>query len=394
MYNLEIQRNKELAVVNGYKHRFVGVRKCDQLLKWRCSSDKNCTAFIFSNLEKKIVLDSKGIHNHPADTPNKIEKQVLRENCKRRAEESLLQTPESSAIRHRDIKSVSKAMYDQRRKHFPVLPTSLDNALQQLRILETDKYFMFKKQQFIYAPADANFICLTTVQNINFLVQFCSELFCDGTFDYSPNAHKAVLSVFPNVKIMACRFHLGQSWWRKIQSESSLREAYINSNDELGKWLKQFFALPFLECHEVNKAFTELISICPSDVGYLFSDYILNNYIGDECLFPPEMWTEKPSMNPRTTNGSESFHRTYNGQFYHPHPHIYLVIKVLMEFQSETEIKIRSITSNNDQKMLNAKEKERMEFTINTYDKYKSNQIDIIQFLSQVGPRYQGKKLI
>jgi len=58
--------------------------------------------------------------------------------------------------------------------------------------------------------------------------------------------------------------------------------------------------------------------------------------------------------------------------------HIYLVIKVLMEFQSETEIKIRSITSNNDQKMLNAKEKERMEFTINTYDKYKSNQIDII----------------
>uniref|UniRef100_A0A2S2PU04 Uncharacterized protein n=2 Tax=Schizaphis graminum TaxID=13262 RepID=A0A2S2PU04_SCHGA len=203
MNNLEIrivmsERNKELAVVNGYKHRFVGVGKCDQLLKWRCSSDKNCTAFIFSNLEKKIVLDSKGIHNHPADTPNKIEKQVLRENCKRRAEESvsskpikiirteLLQTPESSAIRQRDIKSVSKAMYDQRRKHFPVLPTSLDNALQQLRILETDKYFMFKNQQFIYAPADANYICLTTVQNINFLVQFCSELFCDGTFDYSP----------------------------------------------------------------------------------------------------------------------------------------------------------------------------------------------------------------
>jgi len=64
-----------------------------------------------------------------------------------------------------------------------------------------------------------------------------------------------------------------------------------------------------------------------------------------------------------------------------------------MKFQSETKIKIRSITSNNDQKMLNAKEKERMEFTINTYDKYKSNQIDIIQFLSQVCPRYQGKKL-
>lgn len=64
-----------------------------------------------------------------------------------------------------------------------------------------------------------------------------------------------------------------------------------------------------------------------------------------------------------------------------------------MEIQSEIEIKIRSITSNNDQKKLNAKEKERMEFTINTYDKYKSNQIDIIQFLSHVGPRYTYTKV-
>ncbi|CAI6371606.1 unnamed protein product [Macrosiphum euphorbiae] len=138
--------NKELAVVNDYKHRFVGVRKCDQLLKWRCSSDKNCTTFIFSNSEKKIVLDSKGEHNHPDDTPNKIEKQVLTENCKRRAEESvsskpfkiiyteLLQTPVSSAIRHRVIKSVSKVVYDQRRKHFPVLPSLCFTTTEDFKI--------------------------------------------------------------------------------------------------------------------------------------------------------------------------------------------------------------------------------------------------------------------
>jgi hypothetical protein len=34
-----------------------------------------------------------------------------------------------------------------------------------------------------------------------------------------------------------------------------------------------------------------------------------------------------------------------------------------------------------------------MKFTINAYNKYETNQIDIIQFLSQVGPQYQGKKL-
>jgi hypothetical protein len=47
--------------------------------------------------------------------------------------------------------------------------------------------------------------------------------------------------------------------------------------------VKQLFALPFLACREVNEAFTELINICSKDaVGYLFSDYILKNYIEDE----------------------------------------------------------------------------------------------------------------
>lgn len=86
-----------------------------------------------------------------------------------------------------------------------------------------------------------------------------------------------------------------------------------------------------------------------------------------KCLFIKSKEGLGPFVGPfcKTTNGSKSFHRTYyNGQFYHPHPHIYLVIKVLMAFQSETEIKIRSITLYNDQKILSEKEKERMEFSI------------------------------
>ncbi|CAI6350179.1 unnamed protein product [Macrosiphum euphorbiae] len=30
--------------------------------------------------------------------------------------------------------------------------------------------------------------------------------------------HSAVAEVFPNAQIRGCRFHLWQSWWRKIQS--------------------------------------------------------------------------------------------------------------------------------------------------------------------------------
>lgn len=50
------ERGKELALVNLYKHRFVGYRKKDGALKWRCSTNKNCTTIIFSTPEVRRYL--------------------------------------------------------------------------------------------------------------------------------------------------------------------------------------------------------------------------------------------------------------------------------------------------------------------------------------------------
>jgi hypothetical protein len=48
---------------------------------------------------------------------------------------------------------------------------------------------------------------------------------CNFHFDFEKNAHNAIKDCFPNSKIMTCRFHLGQSWFRKIQSNTkSLKE--------------------------------------------------------------------------------------------------------------------------------------------------------------------------
>jgi hypothetical protein len=41
---------------------------------------------IYSGLEKTVVYDFLGSQNHTEDTKSKIDMQVLRENCKRRAE--------------------------------------------------------------------------------------------------------------------------------------------------------------------------------------------------------------------------------------------------------------------------------------------------------------------
>ncbi|XP_025406600.1 uncharacterized protein LOC112680653, partial [Sipha flava] len=259
----------------------------------------------------------------------------------------------------------------------------------------------FKGEQFIFVPDNKLFVCITTEQNLRCMIN-SSDFFADGTFNYAPKhyiqlytinclqngfyipvvyfflPHKskqtyidiwlflqelseklifkrlviqklhldfeisACREVFPNVEIQVCRFHLGQCWWRK-NSEQRLRTAYTN-DDKLGKWLKLFFGLPFLSLHEIENAFIELVFICPNlDIGFLFSDYMLKTYVEDHCLFPPKIWAQEPSENPRTTNGSVSFHRTYNAQYHSTYPSVNLVIAVLKETQEKTCTKIRSV---------------------------------------------------
>jgi len=51
-----------------------------------------------------------------------------------------------------------------------------------------------------------------------------------------------------------------------------------------------------------------------------FTDYIIfNNYVSPDEVFPTILWAGKPSEEPKTTNGPESFYRHYNSQFYTSH---------------------------------------------------------------------------
>eukprot|EP00102_Acyrthosiphon_pisum_P023299 XP_016660509.1 PREDICTED: uncharacterized protein LOC107883943 [Acyrthosiphon pisum] len=166
--------------------------------------------------------------------------------------------------------------------------------------------------------------------------------------DFEKAAHEATKTMFPGIAIIGCRFHLGQAWWQ----HNILRTSYLIDGDELGIWLKSFFGLPFLPVEKVEEGFLELMSTCPNEnESYIFSDYILKSYIESGCLFPPELWASEPSISPRTTNGAESFHKMYNGQFHSAHPPTHVVISVLMEIQAETMTKINSIARNVHSKM-------------------------------------------
>ncbi|KAE9536589.1 hypothetical protein AGLY_006991 [Aphis glycines] len=399
------EKGKPLALLNLYKYRLIRTRK-DGLKKWLCIQ-KSCYCSIVTN--GNLLHETTNEHNHSENSVQSIERQVLRENCKRKAK-----------IEHRDIRSIRKAMYDKRRQIYPAFPKSLIESIEQLKSMDNNDVLKFKDDQFVFVPDNKLFLyrinCLrngfyipvayfflpeksksTYIDMWLYLQDLCEKLIFKKLvvrkihLDFEISAHGACREVFPSIEIQACRFHLGQCWWRKINSVQQLRTAYTN-DDELGKWLKLFFELPFLPPHEIENAFVELVSICPNiDIGCLFSDYLLNTYVEDDCLFPPKIWAQEPSENPRTKNGSESFHRTYNAQFHNPHPSIYLVISVLKETQEEICTKIISASKGRFNKMALA-DKQRLDHTINEYKKYLIHK-SIIKYLLSICNKYQGIKL-
>jgi len=102
----------------------------------------------------------------------------------------------------------------------------------------------------------------------------------------------------------------------------------LNNNSEICDWLKCFFGLPLLPSDQIQHGFTELMSVCPTDISY-FLDYVLNNYNIEDAKFPPSLWAKDPTDKTRSTNGAESFHSNYNSKFYQPNPNIYQVIYIL-----------------------------------------------------------------
>jgi len=77
-------------------------------------------------------------------------------------------------------------MYDKQKQTYLKLPTSMDGAIYQLKNAQNEECFKYKGRQFIYMPTNDNFVCLTTEQNIKFMINNCTENFADGTFNNAP----------------------------------------------------------------------------------------------------------------------------------------------------------------------------------------------------------------
>jgi hypothetical protein len=208
--------------------------------------------------------------------------------------------------------------------------------------------------------------------------------------DLEITVHNVFRQMFPQTSTQCCRFHVGQSWWRKIQ-KTVLSTEYKDNESNIEKWLRSFFGLAFLDPSDVEDCFEDdIMKVLPEDPRCIsFADYILESYIVPDSRFPPTLWSSLPSLNTkRATNGAESFHAHYNEQFYAAHPTIFIFLDVLSKIQTTTYVKVRTIHM---PAVIRRSEMEKLSYLMDQYSKLQANEIDRYQFVKAIGYKYSAK---
>jgi hypothetical protein len=189
-------------------------------------------------------------------------------------------------------------------------------------------FLLTGKTTKIYKDAFSNLLGKIDELNLTFTLRIIYA-------DFEQAIHLAILEIFPEV---GCRFHLGQTMRRKIQSLGLSKN--FKKKLENGK----FF-------------FEDLMIIKPNNQQLnAFCDCFEKNYILQSSKFPPSIWAKFSNSLMRTTNACKSFHSKLNSMFYFSYPNIFQFLEVLKNVQTDVNIKIRS--SNQTQKRRMTVEKE------------------------------------
>lgn len=156
-----------------------------------------------------------------------------------------------------------------------------------------------------------------------------------------------------------------------------LSSEYKNQNSEVGRWLNHLFGLTFLSPEEVGECFVEdFMSDKPDGNEKLnqFVDYLVDNYIDDDSLFPPTVWAERTGNIFRTTNACESFHSKFKKTCSSPHPNINVFIDALKDIQTDTYIIINSVNTN-VRRLIKKNVLNKQKFINNKIVQYENNKI-------------------
>ncbi|KAJ4440823.1 hypothetical protein ANN_10669 [Periplaneta americana] len=153
----------------------------------------------------------------------------------------------------------------------------------------------------------------------------------------------AVISnMFPQAKLASCLFHLGQCFWRRLQSDGLVEEYNWEENVNLRSTFHLLIAIAFVPKEDAS-AFELLRDTILDNLVNLF-DYVEHNYVRERRhgrgrqvpIFPPSTWNCYVRMLenlPRTTNTCEAWHQSLNTPIRKFHASFYHVLETL---QAET----------------------------------------------------------
>lgn len=414
------------------------IKKSEAVHEHECLSKKKIQKNqIRSTVKRKATED---VHIEPA----KILRQVLHDN--------------DNELTFSDLPALRLAAYRSRKKIAPKAPASIEEALDQMKSISMSTDETGEK---IFVDTDNKIVAVTCIENIEFLTKHSKNILADGTFTYAPRffaqtytihvfangfyihvctfflpskftatyvamwlllkkisleitgcelfislllldfergAHTAAKIVFPCVQLKACKFHLGQCWWRRIYGVAKLRLAYYSTtttaNQDLQQikfWLTLFFSLSYLKPDDVVSAFNTLESIAPPhNECKKFANYVRKNYI-DSSIYPPTLWacplTESLLT---TTNAVESYNSKLQMEFYASHPNIHVVVNRIFENQSLVALKIKSVMNNETFQRRPKQIQLEENIKVITHAHYTYRYINTLQFLNEIG---EEKKL-
>jgi len=150
--------------------------------------------------------------------------------------------------------------------------------------------------------------------------------------DFETAIFKTVTTVGPGCEVKACRFHLGHSWRRKIQP-LGLSKQYGKKDSEVSQFLKKIFGLSLLPPAEVcdSSAFEFLSNLTNDKRVEEFWDYLLENYIDGDSIFPPPVWSECTASSLGTINACQLFHAHFYTLFYSANHKIFVIVSELQK---------------------------------------------------------------
>ncbi|KII62446.1 hypothetical protein RF11_13817 [Thelohanellus kitauei] len=184
----------------------------------------------------------------------------------------------------------------------------------------------------------------------NELFQFIIRHTNSQPISISVNSEKSINSLsnyFPASNIKACYFHLGQSFWSKIQEYAQFRSLYV-TNPSFCHKIKMLLSLAFLPISDLIRGFEIMLeheffvskeNILQPLIEYFENTYICRVTVGNRRrtpTFQKSLWNVHDatfSGCDRTTNGVEGRHHSFSRFVSGNHIPIFTFLTKLKEYE-------------------------------------------------------------